>query len=390
MRVLVVMPAAECVGGAELTFRHLVKFGRGRGVEWFVAFLEDGPMVAEVRDAGVPCEVVDAGRVRDVQRYPATVARLARLARRTHADLVCSWMGKAQLYAGPAAALARVPAVWYQHGFPAKSWMDCLATKLPTRGVITTSDAVAAAQRRIWPARRTLTVHPGVDLESFDPALYPEARASRERLGLEPDPPTFGFVGRLQHWKGVHLVLEAFARVLEDDPSPQLVVVGGPHRYELDYADSVRTLAGELDVAHRVHFAGAQQNVAEWVQAMDIVVHASGREPFGMVIAEAMAMEKAVVASAAGGPSELIDDGVNGLLFSSGDAGALADCMSRLLSDPALAQRLGEAARTRAHALSADGYAERVVTALHEAIHRPRPTAPNRVAGPKGVPGGAG
>ena len=388
MRVLVVMPAAECVGGAELTFRHLVKFGRGSGVEWFVAFLEPGPMVDEVRDAGLPCEVIDAGRVRDLHRYPATVARLAKLARRTQADLICSWMGKAQLYGGPAATCARVPAVWYQHGFPAKSWMDRLATKLPTRAVIATSDAVAVAQRRIWPARRTLTVHPGVDLDHFDPALYPDPRTSRERLGLSPDAPTMGFVGRLQHWKGVHLVLEAFARVPGADPPPELVVVGGPHRYERDYPDALHALAGELRIADRVRFVGAQQNVAEWVQAMDIVVHASGREPFGMVIAEAMAMGKAVVASAAGGPSELIDDGENGLLFPSGDADALADSMSRLLNDPALAQRLGEAARTRALKLSADGYAERVVAALYEAVHRPRPTAPNRLADPNGVAGG--
>jgi glycosyltransferase involved in cell wall biosynthesis len=390
MRVLVVMPAAECVGGAELTFRHLVKYGRGRGIEWCVAFLEPGPMVDEVRDAGVPCEVIDAGRVRDLHRYPATVARLARLARQTQADLICSWMGKAQLYAGPAAMLARVPAVWYQHGFPAESWMDRLATKLPTRGVITTSDAVADAQRRIWPARRTLTVYPGVDLELFDPALYPDARTSRERLGLSPDAPTIGFVGRLQHWKGVHLVLEAFAHVLRDDPSPELVVVGGPHKYEPEYPDALHALADELGIADRVRFVGAQQNVAEWVQAMDIVVHASGREPFGMVIAEAMAMGKPVVASAAGGPSELIDDGVNGLLFPSGEADALAESMSRLLGDPALAERLGEAARTRALELSADGYAERVVAALHEAVHRPLPTAPNRLADRDGVPGGVG
>jgi glycosyltransferase involved in cell wall biosynthesis len=389
MRVLIVMPAAECVGGAELTFRHLVKFGRGRGVDWFVAFLEPGPMVDEVRDVGVPCEVIDAGRVRDLHRYPVTVTRLARLARRTEADLICSWMGKAQLYAGPAAMRARVPAVWYQHGFPATSWMDRLATKLPTRGVITTSDAVAAAQRRIWPKRRTLTVHPGVDLALFDPALYPDPRTARERLGLSPDAPTIGFVGRLQHWKGVHLVLEAFARLPGSDPLPRLVVVGGPHRYELDYPDALHGLADELGIAERVRFAGAQQNVAEWVQAMDIVVHASGREPFGMVIAEAMAMGKAVVASAAGGPSELIDDDVNGLLFPSGDGDALAESMSRLLNEPALAQRLGEAARARALELSADGYAERVVAALHEAVHRPRPTAPDRVAAPNGVAGGA-
>ena len=284
---------------------------------------------------------------------------------------------------------ARFPAVWYQHGFPAKSWMDRLGTKFPTRGVITTSDAVADAQRRIWPARRTLTVHPGVDLELFDPALYPDPRTSRERLGLSPDAPTIGFVGRLQHWKGVHLVLEAFARVLRDDPSPELVVVGGLHKYERDYPDALRALADELGIAERVRFAGAQQNVAEWVQAMDIVVHASGREPFGMVIAEAMAMGKAVVASAAGGPSELIDDGVNGLLFPSGEADALAESMSRLLGDPVLVQSLGEAARKRALDLSADGYADRVVAALHEAVHRPRPTAANRLPDPNGVPGGA-
>ena len=82
-------------------------------------------------------------------------------------------MTKAHLYGGVAALIARVPAIWYQHGIPRRSRIDVVATILPARGVIAISEAAAGAQGRLRPARRRRVVHAGIDLDRFDPGLFP-------------------------------------------------------------------------------------------------------------------------------------------------------------------------------------------------------------------------
>ena len=105
--------------------------------------------------------------------------------------------------------------------------------------------------------------------------------------------------------------------------------------------------------------AGPQPDVAEWMQAMDVVVHASDREPFGIVILEAMALGKPVVAGAEGGPREIVSDGVNGLLAPFGDSDALAGAILRYLGDPDLAGAVGQAAGATAAAFTVRRFADR-------------------------------
>src|SRR3954454_5455902 len=99
-RCTIVMPLADRRGGSESALLELVRHGCGLGFEWRIVFLEDGPMVAE---CAVPATVIPAGRLRQVHRYAASVARLAQELRRQRPDVVVGWMTKAQLYAGPAA-----------------------------------------------------------------------------------------------------------------------------------------------------------------------------------------------------------------------------------------------------------------------------------------------
>jgi glycosyltransferase involved in cell wall biosynthesis len=99
---------------------------------------------------------------------------------------------------------------------------------------------------------------------------------------------------------------------------------------------------------------------------MDVVVHASANEPFGLTIVEAMALGKPVVAAASGGPLEIVSDGVDGLLVPHGDAGGLAAAVMRLLGDPELAARLGEAAQHRAGEFSSRRYAARFAEAVRD------------------------
>src|SRR3954447_13026557 len=203
-RCTLVMPLAERRGGAESALLQLLEHGSGLGFEWRVVFLEDGPMVAACEAAGAQPTVVPAGRLREIHRYAGCVARLARQFRLDRPDVLVGWMTKAQLYAGPAARLAGVPALWCQHGLPSsRDALDRVAIALPARGVVAVSGAGRSAQRALRPRGRVEVAHPGIDLERFNPDRLPPPAEARARLGLPSGGPLVGIVARLQRWKGV-------------------------------------------------------------------------------------------------------------------------------------------------------------------------------------------
>lgn len=360
LRVLVVMPLGEQLGGGEVMFQQLMQHGRGRGIEWIAVFTKDGPMVAETRALGIETHLVPAGRIRDLPRRLAAVREVARLARERQVSLVFGWMVSSQLVAGPAAWIADIPAAWYQVGLPAPDWMDRFATWCRARGIVVLSADVAAAQARIKPVRPQQLVRPGASLERFEAVRSEPPAALRARLGLPADGPLIGIVGRLQRWKGMHTVIDAMPAVRARHPGASLVIVGGAHDTEPRYGDELRARAAACGVGGAVHFAGFQSDVPRWMQAMDVIVHASDREPFGIVVVEAMALGKPVVAGSAGGPAEIITDGVDGLLVPFEDAPALARAITRYLDDPAFAARCAAAAHRRAQEFSAQRYAERL------------------------------
>ena len=125
---------------------------------------------------------------------------------------------------------------------------------------------------------------------------------------------------------------------------------------------------GGLGLDDQVILAGAQLNVPEWMQAMDVFVHASDNEPFGIVIVEAMALGKPVVASNSGGPSEIITDGENGLLTPYGDSEALANAILRYLDDWEFARGIRGAAQERAPDFSTQRYAQNFIEAIRDLV----------------------
>lgn len=370
LRVLVVMPLAEGLGGGEEMLRQLLREGRSADVEWHVAFLRPGPLVAEARELGIACHVIEAGRFRQFGRRVTAVMRLARLAQDSEVDLIFGWMVAGQAMAGPAALLAGIPSAWYQVATAGGDWLDRVANLWPARGVITLSRAGADAQARARPRRPVHLVHPGVSLATSERVRALDPVGLRGRLGLPGAGRIVGMVGRLQRWKGVHVFIDAVAELHRAEPGIRAVVVGGEHETERGYPAELRAQVARLGIADIVTFAGFQSNALDWMQAMDVVVHASDHEPFGIVVIEAMALGKPVVAGAAGGPAEIITDGVHGLLTPFGDSAALAAAMRRLLADPDLAARLGRAARQRAAEFSDAAYAAKVIAALRMCIFR--------------------
>jgi glycosyltransferase involved in cell wall biosynthesis len=131
----------------------------------------------------------------------------------------------------------------------------------------------------------------------------------------------------------------------------------------------VERQAAAHGLGDRLRFVGLQSNVPLWMQAADVLVHASFDEPTGTVIVEGMALGKPVVASRSAGPMEFVEDGACGLLAAQGDAGELAERIGALLADPALRARLGRAARGRARLFSTDRLADDLADAMGGLAH---------------------
>lgn len=171
---------------------------------------------------------------------------------------------------------------------------------------------------------------------------------ARVRLGLPVDRPIVGMVARLQRWKGIDVFIDAAARC-QTRPSPLFVLIGGEHPLEPGVLATAQAHIARLGFSDRVRFVGFQPDVPTWMQACDTIVHASiTPEPLGMVIVEAMALAKCVIASRAGGPLEIITDGVDGRLVTPGDPNALTVAITAALADTQANARMEHLARQRA------------------------------------------
>jgi glycosyltransferase involved in cell wall biosynthesis len=168
---------------------------------------------------------------------------------------------------------------------------------------------------------------------------------ARRALSLQADDQVLGMISRFSPDKRQDLVVRAFADLSSRFPRARLVFIGdGPTR------QTVTRLAEALRLADKVLFAGSRDDVPALLPGLDILVHATNTESFGMVVLEAMAAGIPVVAARCGGLPEIVVDGVTGLLVSPGSAEALRDAVSLLLEDPERALAMGAAGRARAEA----------------------------------------
>jgi glycosyltransferase involved in cell wall biosynthesis len=365
--VLVVMPLGELRGGVERMLVNMLTASlRAPEVRYSLFFLEDGPLVEEIAAMGFATHVHPSGRLRQPLHVARTVRAISRVIRREGIDVVLSWAAKGHIYAGPAALRCRIPSAWYVHSLPDGHWMDRLVTAIPADLVLCCGRTAELAQQRMWPRRRTRTAYIAVDLDRFNPDDLPSQAAARTQLGLPTDAPLVVMVARLQRWKGVHVFVDAAARVALDHPDAHFVVVGGPHWEEPDYPAQLDDQVRAAGLADRVRFVGLQSNVPLWMQAADVLVHASFDEPTGTVIIEGLSLGKPVVAARSAGPMEFVQDGENGRLAEPGDDAELAAVITELLGDPAQRRRLSEQARRSVTRFSATRLAQDMADAMTE------------------------
>ena len=274
-----------------------------------------------------------------------TAIQLARVIRRVGTDVVHLGNGVRANFDGILACwLTRTPCVCHVKGFEKYSNRERWAARHVGALVCMTEAVRAHCVQHGVQGRTTQVVYDAVDEMQFTPQR--DAGTVRAELGITNGSPCVGVVGNIQEWKGQAVLVEAMARIIDRVPKAHAFMVGGVHRAGAAYNERLKQRIQELHLDGALSATGFRSDVADVMNALDVVVHTSVRpEPFGRVILEGMLLGKPVVASAAGGVPELIRDGETGFLTAPGDPAGLAERLIPLLQDPALRERIGQQAR---------------------------------------------
>ncbi|QUY63471.1 glycosyltransferase [Gulosibacter molinativorax] len=238
-----------------------------------------------------------------------------------------------------------------------------LAKEADSLVVISNAERETAVSRLGAEPDRVEVVSPGVDHELFHPGpAKPEGH--RKRLIA---------AGRLHPLKGFDLAIEALA-LIEPEIRPELVIVGAAAPDTAEYEESLHVSAARLGVEDDVQFVGAKTRgpLADELRASDIALMTSHSETFGLVSLEAAATGLPVVAYRSGGLQESVLDGDTGILVDSREPADWAATITRLVTDDALAEQLGEGALAHALEMSWQASAQRLLE-VYRGIERPAP-----------------
>jgi glycosyltransferase involved in cell wall biosynthesis/GT2 family glycosyltransferase len=325
--------------------------GLGEGA---VLACPEGPVAERARAGGVrvltiperPLEL----RIGLRDPGPAVAAVLAHaretraLARDLEPVLTVAWGMRSAL----ACALGGVrPFAFSHHDFLPGRPIGAVVRAAAARAALVTACSQAVADdldpggRRL--GGRVRVVHPGLDVSAFDAdsGAAPGARA------VVSDGPEVVVIGALAPWKRPDLALEIAAAVAPTLPGLRVRVIGGPlDRSGVALAERMRARAAQADLVDVVQLAGTLEDTRSAITRAACLLHCAPREPFGLVLLEAMAAGRPVVAPDAGGPREILDAAC-GVLYEPGNVAAGATALRSVLADPARAAAMGRAGRER-------------------------------------------
>ncbi len=382
-RILYVQHTADLYGANRALLHLIGAIDRERYVP-LVALPRAGPIESHLRSLGV--EPIIASHIRVLWGYvarswrmvpfglsllPAAIA-MRHVIRHHGADLVHSntWT---TLSGGLGARLAGVPHVWHIREILPN--MGGLKPALITfslqnaQRLICISEAVASQFAGRAGAERVRVIYDGLPLVGDG---FVEGKRHRD-CENEHSELVVGLVGRLHPQKGQADLLHAAALL---DPRLRarcrFVCVGGSSPGYEQFPIKLRALARELGVADRVEWLGFVEDARALTASFDIVaLPATQPEGLGAVLLEAMAARVPVIATRAGGPVEVIADGVSGLLIPPQQPAALARALERLLGDPQLRRRLGDAGRLAVEQRFSAAQAADQVEAIYKELLEP-------------------
>lgn len=343
-------------GGGEVVIYNLVKnINRGQFMP-FVGHVDfrKGEFIREFNKLGVAPKDFGAGHLYNLPVTIAVVFRLVRFIKDNSIDIVFTSGAHNHIYAALARRLTAFAIVTYvmnhyQSNIKDNPLIVRLALWLGADYYLAASSScLEPLKKLISSAAPKQVVYHGVDIDF----IQQESNSAliRQNLGLNNKNKLISVIGRLQNWKGQDIFLRAAGLMAKKHPEAHFCLIGGAlFGMDEDYPKQLRNLINELGLTDQCHLVGHQENARDWILSSDIVVHASKTpEPGALTVIEAMCLGKPVVATSCGAPSELIEDGLTGILCQPDSARDLAEKILKLLDNENLANNIGKAAKPAA------------------------------------------
>lgn len=369
--------------GAELALSRVAPYLVAEDVRVTVVHGDpDGPVTRRLTRAGVelfsvplPSRLLHEPRDTSVSRlagstgeYARSVCMLAQVLRRGRFDLVHANSLKAALIITPAARLAGLPVVWHMRDQFTEAYLGRKAPAIrsfcrwTSSGVVANSHSTLATLGRYG---KPVTVAYSPLSESVRPRTRPPGSGPLRVVML----------GRLSPWKGQFEVVDALARV--PDSWSTAVFAGAALFGEDGYAERVKAAIREKGLDGRIVLVGHVDDPGQLLAEADVLVHASViPEPLGQVVVEGIAAGLPVCASRAGGPAELLEHEVSGLLHTPGDTAELARHLAMLAASPTLRDDLAAGGRPILARFNPQESATRILDLWRAVLAGRAPTVP--------------
>lgn len=322
----------SCLAGAERYLISLIE-ALDKGYQVFFICQEPGPLSEKLINLGVTVKYLRLGAWRKLSHLPTNLGTLKTIidfCKQHHIDLICSNNYRVSSYAIWPAKFLGIPSITIIQDFIPrhKLWKfntfqsDCL---------ITVSNSIAVAVSQYF-SKKIVNIYNGIDLASLRKHSKP-TDVLREEFPVLKGKKIVGMVAHIIPLKGHKVFLQSLQGIAKHFNDVMLVIIGdSPNEQQLSLED-IKTFARSLNLEDRVVFTGARSDVLDLMKSFNILVHPSYKEAFGRVIMEAMALGVPVVATACGGPEEIIEDGKSGFLIPIGDERQLANRVEMLLQD---------------------------------------------------------
>jgi glycosyltransferase involved in cell wall biosynthesis len=302
---------------------------------------------------------------------PATFPALLKVLRARHADVVHMHGYGATTFGRLCAWRMGIPSILHEHANHGDTpWFQKVADRLlapHTDLAIAVSESTAefTIRARLMPAERTKTVYLGAPLDEFARARGTgEIAAARASLGIGPDTTAVGTVTRLMPAKGNEYLVGAVPEIVRRHPNTRVFIAG-----EGELQQALEQQAHALGLGDRVVFLGFQRDVAAVLSALDVLVFPSLWEGTPLTVFETLAMGKPIVATDADGLVDVLADQRDALVVPRRNSALIAQAVSTLIEQPALAARLAAGARQTGARYDIQAFVrkmERLYVLLHE------------------------